>query len=153
MVERFLLARSWKRRESLVDIWALIDPDQQGDALVFWIRSAETDEWTREQLRSLFAHCADAGAIPLALQGWVNEDYLRRLPPLRSGPRTDHASDYRIMAAVEIRKLLHGETNHAARHAVAKDLNRKNRQFDKVRGAHERGSRWPPGVWANPQVK
>lgn len=145
----WLACRAWLRREPLTGRWAMLKPDERDRALAFWIRAAESDDWTREQLRLLMRICMDADDIPSALQKWVNEDYDGRLPPLRRGPRTDHASDFRIMTAVEIRKLVFGETDHAARRAVSEELNAKHPQYDKVRGAHERGKRWPPGAWPN----
>ena len=142
-------APAWVLRKPLTDQWVWIDPDERGPVLAFWIRASETDAWTRDQLRALFVDCMDTGKIPEALQAWANDDYTGRLSPIQRGPKTDYASDYRIMAAVEIRKLFFDEKDHPARRAVAEERNPKCPQYGKVRGAHERGKRWPPGFWSN----
>ena len=80
----WLVIRSWKRRESLTETWVLTPPDQLDRTLAFWIRAAETDAWTREELSLLLAQCMDANSIPPALQTWVNDAYTGRLPPLKT---------------------------------------------------------------------
>lgn len=147
----WLAAHFWKSRVPLTDQWARMKPDQRDPHLAIWIPASETDKWTRVELRSLFIHCMDTGAIPPVLQAWMNDDSAGRLKPIRRGPRPDHASDYRITAMVETRKLIYGETDHAARRAVAEERNSQHPQYDKVRGAHERGGRGPPEVWPNSQ--
>ena len=142
--------RAWVLRERLPDHWARIDPDQRDRALAFWIRASETDEWTFEQLRDLVGAAMDVGETTPALDQWAREvTARRRRKPTRTGPKSNPQSDYRLMAAVEIRRLVFGETDHAARRAVAEELNAKNPQYNKVRKAHERANRWPPGVWPN----
>ena len=136
----------WVGRVPFVRQWARMPPDWHARVLAFWIEASETDAWTRDELSALFAHCMDAGAIPPPLQAWVNDNYTGRLPPIRKGPKTDHFSDYRIMGEVEFRKMVFSETDHAARRAIAEELNPASPQYDKVRGAHERGRRWPPEV-------
>ena len=145
----WLAAHLWKGQVSFAGQWERMTPEQRDRVLEFWLRLSETDKWTRQQLRQLFMSCMDAGDIPEALQAWANKDYTGSLKPIRTGPRTDHASDYRITAMVETRKLVHKEKDHAARRAVAEELNPKHPQYDKVRGAHERGSRLLTGLWPN----
>ena len=145
----WLAVHLWKSRVPLADQWTRMKPDQRDRALALWIRSSETDEWTRGELRQLFASCLDADEIPDALQAWINEDTAGRLRPIRRGPRTDYASDYQITAMVETRKLVYGEKDYPARRAVAEELNSASPQYDKVRGAHERGSRLLSELWPN----
>ena len=141
----WLAVRSWKRRESMTDTWALTPPDQRDRVLAFWIRASESDEWTFEQLRALFGELMDASEVPGALQAWANElASSRRRPPTRRGPKGDPRDDLRTMVDVMLRSELGGVSRRQAYREVAEETNRSP---EAVESAARRGGRWPSDTW------
>ena len=131
----------WYQARPLVEQWARLSRSGAGARLACWIRVAERDEWTFDQLRRLLANLHAAGAdVPAALQEWaldVAAGFRRR--PSRSGPKGNRTQDF----ALAVEALWRNQRGESKR-AIERDLARRiHRSEDAVRVAIKRGYRVP----------
>lgn len=139
---------AWRARHSFVDVWRSDHWDRDGRerTLRFWLRAAEHDDWTFQELRRLIGWMIDEGQpVPAALQAWANEVAAgRRSEPTRTGPKTDHCRDYQMLFGATIMELL----GWSRRRAYGKLGEIYHCSPQAARDAVKRASKWPPGAWS-----
>ena len=141
LLQRWRMARPWKRREPLPDQWRATPAEEREDALEYWLALAASDAWTFEQLVTLFGECRRAGDVPPVLREWAFDKAEKGLSaPKRSGPKHDSAEDYRIIAEVCVRMILFDEKPTPTCRAVAAE---HNVDHWIIRDAYNRARKWP----------
>ena len=136
--------RPWMLREPLSNQWAAIAHEHRNEVLDFWIRAAESDEWTFSQLEGLVDRLMDTHDFPPILKKWSHEvTARRRKPPSRTGPKSDPRNDFRTMVDVMLRSEFGGMSQRAAHREIGKETNRSE---SAVESAARRGGRYPRGA-------
>ena len=144
---------AWRGRHSFASVWRVQwDEHERERVLRFWLRAAREDEWTFEELRRLIGWMIDEGRpLPETLQAWANEVAAGRLffDQTRTGPKTDHRSDYQMLVGAVIGTEWFGWSGRKAQGELAKLYHCSP---STARDAVKRARKWPPGAWSgNPQ--
>ena len=141
LLQRWRLARPWKRRDPLPGQWRATPAERRDESLEYWIALAATDAWTFEQLGALLGECRSSGDVPPALAAWAFDVVERGLSaPKRSGPKHDSVEDYRILSEVCVRMILFAEKVTPACRAVADE---HGVDVWLIRDAYNRANKWP----------
>ena len=129
----------WFEAFPLTTTWSRCSKSGRERLLRFWLRAAEDDKWTFEQLRLLLCELLEANeTVPCTLSHWGLEVAAGlRAAPQRTGPKGNRTRDARIAAAVHLYSKFCGISRREAAKKVAAAVHLSPQGVESARRRHQ----------------